>query len=128
MPRITIDPSALSDYTNTLKKLDVGAVEEVLEELEDVAAREEEDPIRVSDLPTAVPASVRRQIADLSAQRIRLGRQINTLLDRLAEQTSDIWDEKSAEWERSRPHCHHCGQVLPRGGKGAGQATEWRGK
>lgn len=114
MSRTIIHPTVLAVYKDKLAALSLDELEDAAGTLEDVGLVDDDDAhIRMSDLPTAVPEIVRREITALSKEYIAVGKRIQAKLDMLYRHVEDALDVAEAKALADRPKCEACHQPLP---------------
>lgn len=107
---------AVAAFVANIKKLELDQLENVVTDLEDIGGCDDENEpaILLSDLPRVIPQPLRDHIVALSKEHTRLAREINGILNRLFERSSELYDQELEKEEAKRPTCECCHQKLPR--------------
>lgn len=108
--RSVATPILLAEYEGNLKRLNnIYDAEDAVDQIEAICI---EEPIRMSDLPNAVPQELRRTLADYSAQMMNLQKLIEHTLADLEQRGQKVLDALDKVEEAKKPHCEKCGAVL----------------
>lgn len=110
-----ISQQDMSAFINALNRHDVDTVEEISGGLEDLGGfMDDDESLRLSELPKEIPDTVRRRMVALSEQIVHLTNDLTAMLEQLDVAAHKVFEKKDREAEKALPHCATCGQAVPR--------------